>query len=141
MTDPTTSLTAHELVDLAKKHKKTLFFSALIGALLALGSTLLTERQWDAYQGLLIRGEAAGFADQRLGKFTDLSEMKTVQETLLELAKSQSVVSAVLAEVGKPKKPNGTQLVFGLVRAKRLAKPRSGGRLPKPVGFLTTWWC
>lgn len=104
MNDPTTSLTPSELVQLAKEHRRTLFLWTVAGALLTLVAVLVAPRNWSAYQGLLIRGDAAGYANQRLGKFTDLSEMKTVQETLLELAKSQSVVKAVLEEVG-PSEP------------------------------------
>lgn len=77
---------------------RTAVAGAAVAALVAFGS----PRSWRASQGFLIRGEAAGYAQQRLGKFTDLSEMKTVQETLLELARSESVVTATLREAGPP---------------------------------------
>ena len=64
--------------------------------------TLVAPRQWRATQALIIRPEAASVSEERLGKFSDLSEMKTLQETILELAKSQSVVQATLREVGPP---------------------------------------
>ena len=96
------SLTPQEILRLVKRHRMLLFAPAIVGAFLAAFSTFVLPRHWSADQGLLIRSDAAGYADQRLGKFTDLSEMKTVQETLLELAKSQSVVKAVLEEVGPP---------------------------------------
>ncbi len=96
------SLTPQEIFRLAKRHRTLLLAPAIIGAFLAAFSTFVLPRYWSADQGLLIRSDAAGYADQRLGKFTDLAEMKTVQETLLELAKSRSVVTAVLEEVGPP---------------------------------------
>lgn len=94
-----TSLTPARLMQLMLQNRRLLLAPAIAGAILAAFSTLVLPRDWEARQGLLIRSEAAGYADQRLGKFTDLSEMKTVQETLLELARSQTVVSAVLTEV------------------------------------------
>lgn len=93
------SLTPARLVQLMLQHRKLLLGPAVAGAVLAAIVALVTPRDWRAEQGLLIRSDAAGYADQRLGKFTDLSEMKTVQETLLELARSRSVVTAVLGEV------------------------------------------
>jgi polysaccharide biosynthesis transport protein len=47
---------------------------------------------------------SAGVSEDRLGKFLDLSEMKTLQETILELARSQSVVQATLMAVGAPRR-------------------------------------
>jgi len=75
----------------------------LITALLAGIMTLMVPRQWKASQGLLIRPEVAGLGTSRLGKFSDLSEMKTIQETLLELARSKSVVTRALEKVGPRK--------------------------------------
>ena len=70
--------------------------------LVASAYTLVTPRQWLATQALVIRPEVASVSEERLGKFSDLSEMKTSQETILELAKSQVVVQATLREVGPP---------------------------------------
>ncbi|TWT94080.1 hypothetical protein Pla108_37920 [Botrimarina colliarenosi] len=93
------SLTPARLLQLMQRHRSLLIAPAVAGAVIAALSTLVLPRDWKATQGLVIRSDAAGYTDQRLGKFTDLSEMKTVQETLLELARSQSVVTAVLSEV------------------------------------------
>ena len=97
------SLTPQELLKLAGDHRKLLIWSALLGAMVALAATIVVPRNWSSHQGLLIRSDAAGYADQRLGKFTDLAEMKTVQETLLELSKSQTVIRAALTQVGPRK--------------------------------------
>lgn len=75
---------------------------AVAFAFVAGAYTLVTPRQWRATQALIIRPEVASVSDERLGKFSDLSEMKTSQETILELAKSQFVVQATLREVGPP---------------------------------------
>ena len=71
-------------------------------ALLAAVYSLIAPRKWRATQTLIVRPEAASVSDEGTGKFADLSEMKTLQETILELAKSQSVVQATLREVGPP---------------------------------------
>lgn len=75
---------------------------AVVFAVLAGAYSLVAPREWRATQALIVRPEAASVSEERLGKFADLSEMKTLQETILELAKSQSVVQATLREVGPP---------------------------------------
>jgi len=56
---------------------------------------------WEAAQALVVRDEA-GDRLSRPGRFTHQDEMKTSQETILELAKSRSVLAKALAEVGPP---------------------------------------
>lgn len=92
------SLTPQQLLQFLSRHRMWLIAPAVVGAVLAAASTFVIPRNWHASQGLVIRSDAAGYSEQRLGKFTDLSEMKTVQETLLELARSRSVVSEVLKQ-------------------------------------------
>ncbi|QDU87444.1 Chain length determinant protein [Pirellulimonas nuda] len=99
---PEAGLSPREVVRLLQEHWRVWALPALAGLLLAGAYAALSTRQWKATQGLLVRSEAAGFAEQRLGKFTDLAEMKTLQETVLEVARSQSVVEATLKEVGPP---------------------------------------
>jgi len=96
------SLTPAVVFQLLRDHRWLWIGPALAGFVLAAGASLVTPRQWKATQGFIVRSETAGFADQRLGKFTDLSEMKTVQETVLEVARSQRVLTAALQEVGPP---------------------------------------
>lgn len=94
------SLTPAVVFGLLRKHKYLWIAPAVAGLVITAAFTLVTPRTWSASQGLIVRSEAAGYADQRLGKFTDLSEMKTVQETVLELARSATVVTAALQQVG-----------------------------------------
>ncbi len=94
----TPTLTPAELWELLRRHRLVWLAPAVAGFLLAALVSLVLPRPWKASQGILIRSEAAGYSQQRLGKFTDLSEMKTVQETVLELARSQSVVTAVYSK-------------------------------------------
>ena len=56
---------------------------------------------WEASQALMVRNEASN-AEKSPGKFSYPEEMKTIQETILEVAKSRSVLQAALREVGPP---------------------------------------
>lgn len=62
---------------------------------------LFAPPTWEVSQALLLRNEAAG-NPQAPGKFSQTDEMKTVQETILELARSRGVLEAALGEVGPP---------------------------------------
>ncbi|MGI6415408.1 MAG: hypothetical protein ACOX1P_07030 [Thermoguttaceae bacterium] len=62
---------------------------------------VLKPAEWDAVQALAIRNEAANNADGP-GKFSHPEARRTAQETVLELARSRSVLSAALARVGPP---------------------------------------
>jgi uncharacterized protein involved in exopolysaccharide biosynthesis len=55
---------------------------------------------WEATQALIIRNEAAN--GDAPGKFRHADEMKTLLETVLELAKSRSVLAQTLELVGPP---------------------------------------
>ena len=61
----------------------------------------LYEATWEASQALIVRNEASN-ADKGQGKFNCPEEMKTIQETMLEVVKSRSVLEAALREVGPP---------------------------------------
>ena len=106
-TDPTDSnlgnaLQPIEFIRLLRAHVSWWAVPAVVCAVVAGGYTFVTPREWKATQALVVRPEAASVSEQRLGKFSDLSEMKTLQETVLELAKSQCVISAALHEIGAP---------------------------------------
>ena len=74
---------------------------AVLVVLAAGGYAVLRPDTWEASQALIIRNEAAGNSDV-LGKFHHEDEMKTLLETVLELAKSRSVLAQTLEEVGPP---------------------------------------
>lgn len=91
-----------DIVRLVRKHVRWWAIPAVVCAVVAGGYSVVAPRQWRATQSLIVRPEAASVSESRLGKFSDLSEMKTLQETILELAKSQGVLQAALREVGPP---------------------------------------
>jgi uncharacterized protein involved in exopolysaccharide biosynthesis len=91
-----------EFIRLLQAHISWWAIPAVVCAIVAGAYTFATPREWKATQALVVRPEVASVSEQRLGKFSDLSEMKTLQETVLELAKSQCVISAALREIGAP---------------------------------------
>ena len=96
---PFPSLTPHELVQLLLKKRMLWLVPAIAGGLLAAAYSLVTPRYWEASQGLVVRQETAGSRGQTPGKFADLYEMRTLQETILEVAKSQEVIVGTLKAV------------------------------------------
>ncbi len=96
-------ISPRQMVELLVKHRRTWILPMVTVAVIAGLVSLVTPRKWKATQGLLIRPEVAGLSTDPLGKFSDLTEMKTIQETLLELARSKTVVSAALNKVGPPR--------------------------------------
>ncbi len=97
------NLNPTELFQTLRTHVKWWAIPAVACAAIAAAYSLVAPRDWRATQTLTLRPEAASVSEQRLGKFSDLSEMKVLQATLLEVAKSQSVVEATLKTVGPPK--------------------------------------
>lgn len=98
---PFPSLTPHELARLLLRKRMLWLIPALAGGLLAAGYSLVMPRYWEASQGLIVRQETVGARGQTPGKFADLYEMRTLQETILELAKSQQVIVGTLQEVDR----------------------------------------
>src|SRR5438552_2443451 len=64
-----------------------------------IGYALLKPVTWQASQTFVVRAEASGNLDGP-GRFRHLSEMKTLEETLLETAKSRAALTAALIAVG-----------------------------------------
>ena len=100
----------------------------LIGGLVALYA-LVRLPAWEASQALIIRNEAAD-NQTRPGKFSQSDEMKTVQETILELSKGRRVLSEALQKVGPPADDHrpahwpSPQDVANLQEAVKLAPPK-----------------
>jgi uncharacterized protein involved in exopolysaccharide biosynthesis len=92
-----------DFIHILRTHFRWWVVPTVVCSILAAGYSLVAPRSWQATQALIVRPEAASVSEEHLGKFSDLSEMKTLQETILELARSQSVVLASLREVGPPR--------------------------------------
>jgi uncharacterized protein involved in exopolysaccharide biosynthesis len=72
----------------------------LIGGLVGLYAMIRTPT-WEASQALIIRNDAAN-NQAPPGKFAQTDDMKTVQETILELSKGRRVLAESLRKVGPP---------------------------------------
>jgi polysaccharide biosynthesis transport protein len=62
---------------------------------------------WESSQALIIRNEATS-KENGPGKFRQPEDMKTVQETILELARSRGVLEAALIKIGPPANYRGS---------------------------------
>jgi uncharacterized protein involved in exopolysaccharide biosynthesis len=87
----------------------------------------------------MVRNEASN-AEKSPGKFSYPEEMKTVQETILEVAKSRSVLQAALREVGPPancREPAAWPTERDIVEARKNVKlaPPKGAEFGKTEVF------
>jgi uncharacterized protein involved in exopolysaccharide biosynthesis len=95
-----TGLNPVEVIKTLRTHVRWWAVPAAVCAIVAAAYSLVAPRDWRATQALIVRPEVASVSSEQIGKFSDLSEMKTLQETILELAKSHRVLEATLKEVG-----------------------------------------
>mgnify|MGYP002344140054 CR=1 FL=1 len=90
-----------QLIGLLRDHIWLWLVPTSLVAAAATGYAVFHQATWEASQALIVRNEAST-AEKAPGKFAYPEEMKTVQETLLELAKSRGVLLAALSEIGPP---------------------------------------
>lgn len=94
---------------------------AVVIATAAAAYAVVKPDTWEASLTLVVRAEASGNLDGA-GRFRHLTEMKTLQETLLEIAKSRAVLTAALVKAG-PSAPTA-QDVDDLGDALKLVPPK-----------------
>ena len=75
-------------------------YRALVTAAAA-AYALIAPKTWQASQALIVRNEAVG-SDTEPGRFRGAEELKSIQETIMELSKGHGVLEAALMEVGPP---------------------------------------
>jgi uncharacterized protein involved in exopolysaccharide biosynthesis len=90
-----------ECLQLAARHWRLWSLPALVISVAALGYAVFRPATWEAVQTLVVRNEAAN-NDRGPGKFGQVEEMKTVQETILELARSRNVLETAMKLAGAP---------------------------------------
>jgi polysaccharide biosynthesis transport protein len=95
----TPTITPADVIRILRENPRRWIVPTVAFGVLALGYAVLRSPVWSASQALMVRDEAIGTA-ARPGKFQQPEEMKTVQETILELVRSRAVLGAALAEVG-----------------------------------------
>lgn len=102
MSQPTdTLLSPADVLRILQQQPRRWVIPTVVMTVAAIVFALVKPASWEASQALIVRQEAAG-SEYAGGKFTDVTEMKTVQETILELAKSKDVLEAALVEIGPP---------------------------------------
>lgn len=106
---------------------------------LACGYALVRSNTWEASQALIIR-EEANTEQRRPGSFADVNEMKTVQETILELVRSKSVLKDTLIAMGpadgsQPGKDWPTERDIADLREKIKMTPPNGAEFGKTEVF------
>jgi uncharacterized protein involved in exopolysaccharide biosynthesis len=104
------SATPATVLTLLKVHRKLWLAPTVACGLLASLVALTTPRTWEATQALVVRQEAASSRTAQPGKFSDLYEMRTLQETILEVARSRQVIANTVETVeaklsGTPARP------------------------------------
>ncbi len=114
-----------------------LLVSAAVGVF-----AVIHEETWEASQALIVRNEATG-ADKGLGKFNFPEEMKNLQETMLEIVKSRSVLSAALEQIGPPaqyENPTAWPTEEDIADVRKTVKlaPPKGGEFGKTEVFYLT---
>lgn len=92
-------LTPRECLRLLFEHRQKWILPTIACGALALVYALFMSRYWEASQGLMVRPEATASSTTEVGKFADLYQMRTFQETILEVAKSSQVIVAALQAV------------------------------------------
>ena len=73
----------------------------LLATAAAAAYALVAPKIWQASQALIVRNEAVG-SETDSGKFRGAEDLKSIQETIMELSKSHSVLKATLVAVGPP---------------------------------------
>ncbi len=94
-----TGLTPSECLRLLIEHRRKWLLPTIACGALALCYALVMSRYWEASQGLVVRRQASSSMSNEPGKFADLYEMRTFQETIFELVKSRQVISSTLKGV------------------------------------------
>jgi polysaccharide biosynthesis transport protein len=100
-TTPSTIASPRQVIDLLRVHVRLWLLPAVLIAAGVGVYAILSDDAWEASQALIVRNEASN-AEKSPGKFSYPEEMKTVQETILEVVKSRSVLEAALREIGPP---------------------------------------
>ena len=99
MSHATQTITPGQLMSVLFEYRNRWIIPAVVVALLAGFYAFVRPATWEASQALIVRNEVAGNQDVP-GTFRHSGEMKTVQETILELVKSRKVLWDTLMEVG-----------------------------------------
>src|SRR5690606_13659159 len=88
-----------DVLQTVTSHKRLLMTPIILLTAVAVGYALVRPKVWEAAQAMVVRSESSDTLS-RLGRATELEQMKSSQETILELAKSRDVLLGALNQVG-----------------------------------------
>ncbi|NQU21381.1 MAG: hypothetical protein HQ567_08870 [Candidatus Nealsonbacteria bacterium] len=128
---PLTLPSPRDVLRILATHKRHWLIPALLITAAAVAYAAVRKPSWEASQALIVRNEAAN-NETGLGKFSETGEMKTVQETILELVRSRGVLAPALEEVGPP--TDYKQAVTAWPTPRDVAKVRDAVKLTPPKG-------
>ncbi len=138
MTPKSSGLTPTECVRLLIVYRKRWIIPTLICGVLATAYAVFMPRYWEASQALVVRGEVSNSSSNRPGKFADLYEMRTFQETILELAKSRQVLAQTLKAVADEGVGDPSIRKIESFRRKVDMRPPGGAEFGKTEVFYLT---
>ena len=95
----TTNAPAQSVIDTLVTHRKWLLAPTLICTLLALCYVLFAEKSYTSRQSLIVRDDLVG-SSFKPGKFNSLDSLKSIQETILEVARRPHVIRTALEQLG-----------------------------------------
>lgn len=98
---PTSTLQPKHVIRILRRYPWRWIGPTLVVALATVIFVVVCPPPWQASQALIVRNEAVSSRDEP-GQFNHADQMKSVQETILEVARSRNVLAAALAEVGPP---------------------------------------
>ncbi len=128
---PRPTASPKQVLEMIVRHPARWAIPALITALAMGAYAMFRQPPWEASQALVIRNDAILNQDAP-GRFSQPEEMRTVQETILELVRSRGVLAAALAEVGPP--PNRTGDTAAWPSEQHIADLRESVKLAPPKG-------
>lgn len=128
-------LTPAECVRLLAEHRQRWIVPTLVCAVLAAAYALVMTRYWQATQAVVVRQEVTTATTGQPGKFADLYEMRTFQETILELAKSRQVIAATLRAVAQADANEPTDQAVESFRERLSMLPPNGAEFGKTEVF------
>ena len=136
-TNPPSVPSPAEIARLLVTYAPRWIIPAVVLGTLAAVYAILGPETWEASQALVIRNEAVN-NHAGPGKFSHTDEMKTVQETILELARSRNVLAGALAEVGAPADFDGDRSAWPTETAIESLRKNIALAPPKGAEFGTT---
>src|ERR1700730_44793 len=125
--EPQPAGSLRDLFSLLKAYPLRWLAPARAVAAAATVSALRRPATWEAAQALMVRDEAAG--TDHPGRFRVLDDMKTVQDTIMELVKSRSVLHGALRAVTP-----AAQSADSWTNERNIAKLEAAVKLSPPHG-------